>query len=97
MSAVLADKFFYQALLDQRDPAHGRALAQLKVKQAIVTTEFVLLESGNACSRAEDHADFLALLAGFARARARALFRLIHGCCSAAWIYSPRDRTRTGL
>jgi hypothetical protein len=39
-------------------------LAQSKVKQTIVTTEFILLELGNACARAEDHADFLALLAG---------------------------------
>jgi len=29
-----------------------------------VTTEFILLELGNACACAEDHADFLALLAG---------------------------------
>lgn len=64
MSAVFADTFFYQALLDARDPAHADALAQSKAKQTIVTTEFILLELGNACARAEDHADFLALLAG---------------------------------
>jgi uncharacterized protein len=60
VNAVFADTFFYQALLDERDPA----LAQSKVKRAIVTTEFILPELGNACARAEDHADFLALLAG---------------------------------
>ncbi len=64
MNAVFADTFFYQALLDERDPSHDRALAQAKVNRTIVTTEFVLLELGNACARAEDHADFLALLAG---------------------------------
>ena len=64
MTTVFADTFFYLALLDQRDPAYERALAQSKVKRPIVTTEFILLELGNACSRAEDHADFLALLAG---------------------------------
>jgi hypothetical protein len=64
VNAVFADTFFYQALLDERDLSHDRALAQSKVKQTILTTEFILLELGNACSRAEDHADFLALLAG---------------------------------
>ncbi len=34
------------------------------LNQPIVTTEFILLELGNACARAEDHADFLALVAG---------------------------------
>jgi predicted nucleic acid-binding protein len=35
------------------------------------TTEFILLELGNACARATDHADFLALVAGL-RASPRA-------------------------
>ena len=64
MNPVFADTFFYQALLDERDPSHDRALAQSTVKRTIVTTEFILLELGNACARAEDHGDFLALLAG---------------------------------
>ena len=64
MKAVFAYTFFYQALLDQRDPAHDRALEQSKIKQTILTTEFILLELGNACAYAEDHADFVALLAG---------------------------------
>ena len=64
MNAVFADTFFYQALLDERDRSHGPALAQSKVRRTILTTEFILLELGNACARVEDHADFLALLAG---------------------------------
>ncbi len=64
MNAVFADTFFYQALLDERDPSHSQALAESKVKRTILTTEFILLELGNACARAEDHADYLALLAG---------------------------------
>lgn len=64
MKAVFADTFFYQALLDERDPSHGIALAQSKIRRPILTTEFILLELGNACARAEDHEDFLALLAG---------------------------------
>jgi predicted nucleic acid-binding protein len=64
VNAVFADTFFYLALLDGRDPSHDRALAQSMLKRTILTTEFILLELGNACARAEDHADFLALLAG---------------------------------
>ena len=64
MNAVFADTFFYLALLDERDPSHSQALAQSRECGAIVTTEFILLELGNACARADDHADFLALLAG---------------------------------
>ena len=64
MNAVFADTFFYLALLDAAEPDHERALAESKISRLIVTTEFVLLELGNACARAEDHADFLALVAG---------------------------------
>ena len=64
MSAAFADTFFYQALLDVRDPAHTEALAQSRTRRTILTTEFILLELGNACARAEDHADYLSLLAG---------------------------------
>ena len=64
MSAVFADTFFYLALLRADDPAHAQALAGVTLNQPIVTTEFILLELGNACARAEDHADFLAHVAG---------------------------------
>jgi uncharacterized protein len=64
MSAVFADTFFYLALLRDDDPAHERALAESRVNRIIVTTEFILLELGNACARAEDHADFIALVDG---------------------------------
>ena len=61
---VFADTFFYLALLRDDDPAHPRALAAARLNRSIVTTEFVLLELGNACARAEDHTDFLALVQG---------------------------------
>ena len=64
MNAVFADTFFYLALLNDSEPDHARALAESKLSRTIVTTEFVLLELGNSCARAEDHADFLALVAG---------------------------------
>jgi len=56
--------FFYLALLDETDPRHERAVAAAKIPRLLFTTEFILLELGNACARAEDHADFLALVAG---------------------------------
>jgi predicted nucleic acid-binding protein len=64
VNAVFADTFFYLALLDDAEPGHKRALAESRFSRRIVTTEFVLLELGNACARAEDHADFLAFVAG---------------------------------
>jgi hypothetical protein len=64
VNAVFADTFFYLALLDDAEPGHERALAESRIPRLIVTTEFILLELGNACARAEDHADFLALVAG---------------------------------
>jgi hypothetical protein len=62
VKAVFADTSFYLGLLRADDPAHERALAESRINRTIVTTEFVLLELGNACARAEDHADFLALV-----------------------------------
>lgn len=67
MSAVFADTFFYLALLRNDDPAHDRALTALRSSQKIITTEFILLELGNACARATDHVDFLALVEAMRR------------------------------
>jgi hypothetical protein len=64
VSPIFADTFFYLALLRDDDPAHVAALARASLRDYIVTTEFVLLELGNGCARAEDHSDFLALVAG---------------------------------
>ena len=64
MSAVFADTSFYLALLREDDPIHGRALAESQINRTIVTSEFILIELGNACARAADHADFLALVEG---------------------------------
>jgi hypothetical protein len=64
VNAVFADTFFYLALLDARDPAHEPAVARSQAAGIILTTEFILLELGNSCARAEDRADFLALLEG---------------------------------
>jgi hypothetical protein len=63
VNAVFGDTSFYLALLDERDALHERALAESKVNRPMLTTEFIILELGNACGRSEDHADFLAVLA----------------------------------
>jgi uncharacterized protein len=63
VNPVFADTHFFLALLRADDAAHIRAKEHLALNQAIVTTEFILLELGNACSRSADHADFLALVA----------------------------------
>jgi uncharacterized protein len=76
VSAVFADAFFYLALLREDDPAHDRALAFATHNQSIVTTEFILLELGNACARASDHGDFLALIAGMRRSSRVRIIRL---------------------
>jgi uncharacterized protein len=64
VSAVFADTHFYLALLNDTDPAHEQAIVAAGRHERIVTTEFILLELGNACARAEDHADFLTLADG---------------------------------
>jgi len=64
VNAVFADTFFYLALLRKDDPARPKALAEAKINRRIITTEFVLLELGNACAQVADRTDFLSLLAG---------------------------------
>ena len=61
---VFADTFFFLALLDSRDAAHeeARQLAR-RAWQRIYTTEYILLELGNALSAPEDRSDYLALVA----------------------------------
>jgi len=61
---VFADTSFYLALLSNDDRLHERALVELTVNRSILTSEFIVLELGNACARAEDHADFLTLVEG---------------------------------
>lgn len=62
MSACFADTFYFLALLRRDDPAHLRAMADARSERPIITTEFILLELGNACARAEDHEDFVTLV-----------------------------------
>lgn len=79
MKVAFADTSFYLALLDERDPSHERALKELRVKRQMLTTEFIILELGNACSRAEDHADFLAVVKGMRASSQTAIVPLDSG------------------
>src|SRR6476660_8141355 len=49
MKTVFADTFYFLALLNQRDPAHQKAVAaSAPTDLSFVTTEFVLVELGDA-------------------------------------------------
>jgi predicted nucleic acid-binding protein len=71
VNAAFADTSFFLALLRADDPVHERAERELASNRPLLTTEFILLELGNACARAVDHEDFLTLVAGL-RASPRA-------------------------
>ncbi|MGO8753039.1 MAG: hypothetical protein ACLQNE_44420 [Thermoguttaceae bacterium] len=48
MKAVLADSFYFFALLNDRDPAHGRAVAfPQSYRGRMVTTGWILTELGD--------------------------------------------------
>lgn len=60
---AFADTFFFMALLDSKDAAHELARAQArKGWRLIYTTDYVLVELGNALHAPEDRHDFLALV-----------------------------------
>lgn len=73
--SVFADTFFFLAMLDSSDPAHNQAQEQAaRPWKEIVTTEFVLMELGNALSRVGDRDAFLEVLA---LVRSTAVYRII--------------------
>jgi uncharacterized protein len=63
MNAVFADTSFYVALLSPSDVWHSKA-PQIsdQLDGPVVTTEYVLIELGNALSRRRDRALFLEFL-----------------------------------
>ena len=62
MKAVFADTFYFLALLNDRDPAHQRAIDASKARdQHFVTTEFVLLELADALSKPPLREEFKAV------------------------------------
>lgn len=63
MKATFADSFHFVALLNARDHAHFRALDTMRSLQGkLVTTEFALLEVGDAYSDPLDRPAFLELM-----------------------------------
>ena len=96
MNAVFADTFFYLALLRKDDPARPRAEAQSRINRRIITTEFVLLELGNACAHVGDREDFLSLLSGLRASPRVEIVPLSPSCLSAGWICSPNAAIKTG-
>jgi predicted nucleic acid-binding protein len=64
MKAVFADSYHFLALLNEDDPGHPRAVIEhRRAWQTIVTTDCVLLETGDALCEPADHDDFLSLYA----------------------------------
>ena len=64
MIATFADTYYYLALLNPRDRAHGEVVAiGERLAGGLVTTRAVLNEVGDALARPADRPKFLALLA----------------------------------
>lgn len=56
---IFADASFYAAIINERDELHARAqLAAHRLVGPLVTTEFVLLEVANFCSRGKQRSVF---------------------------------------
>lgn len=63
MNPVFADTSYYVALLSQADACHGKAVdVSRTLRRPVVVTEFVLLELGNALSRADARQLFISML-----------------------------------
>jgi predicted nucleic acid-binding protein len=60
MRTVFADSFYFFALVNKGDPAHGRAVAFLQsYRGRMVTTGRVLTEIGDGLARGDNRASFL--------------------------------------
>src|SRR5438874_3671364 len=65
MKAVFADTYFFLALLDSKEPRHSDAVvASRDERLALVTTEWVLTEFGDAYCDPRDRDDFVAMYRG---------------------------------
>lgn len=63
MSRIFLDASFYVALLNQQDEYHEQAVALSRsLREAVVTTEYVLIELGNWLSQTGDKEAFRELL-----------------------------------
>ena len=50
MTDVFADTWYYLSLLNPNDPGHARAARRSEATERVVTTDYVLVELGNALS-----------------------------------------------
>lgn len=63
MSTVFADTFYFLAILNGRDPAHGRAIAfAAAFSGQMLTTAWVLMEVADAMSDPRNRGEFVDLL-----------------------------------
>jgi predicted nucleic acid-binding protein len=63
MRAVFADSFYFVALMSERDEGHARAVAFTQSSRvALITSEWILIEVGDALSQVNRRADFVKLL-----------------------------------
>ena len=63
MKTVFADSFYFFALVNDRDPAHQRALSFLQTYRGrLLTTAWVLIELGDGLSKPAHRDSFLATL-----------------------------------
>jgi predicted nucleic acid-binding protein len=63
MKANFADTFYFLALLNPRDQAHSKAQEICtSLEGRLITTEYILVEVGDALSRQQDRPRFLSLL-----------------------------------
>ena len=62
MSAFFADTFYFLAVVNEQDAAHGKALRFEPSDVSLVTTSWVLTEVGDALSAPENREVFLKLL-----------------------------------
>ena len=63
MNAVFADTFYFLALVNRKDKAHGRCVAFSQTSdQPVITTTWILLELGDALRRGRDRTVFSQLL-----------------------------------
>jgi predicted nucleic acid-binding protein len=63
MTAVFADSYYFLALVNRKDKAHRKSVAHSRSSdRPLVTTDWVLMEVGDALCRERDRAVFLSLL-----------------------------------
>ncbi|MBM3290232.1 MAG: type II toxin-antitoxin system VapC family toxin [Candidatus Hydrogenedentes bacterium] len=55
---------YYLAIMRADDPAREQANVEAESGRRVVTTEFIILELGNACCSPADHDDFLTIVEG---------------------------------